>query len=181
MDLVFYVCFVDQALVFDYLVVVESNFFDLLDDFLNGNDLLFYGRDRDYFLFIEEDLDYFVHKSINDLVVGDDDWLFGCDLNESWYLHSLFNHFLYLVDLREFVDHLHDLLLNGCDFLDFFLNLNSKDWFFFNDLNLMDLLCDIWHDLLNFLDFLLNHRLLLDLDDLFYRGNLLDNFYYLFH
>lgn len=58
------------------------------------------------------DLDDFIDESIDDFVVGDDDRFFGCDLDESWNLHTLLNHFLNFVDLWHFVDHLHDLFLH---------------------------------------------------------------------
>lgn len=79
------------------------------------------------------------------------------------------------------MDYLHDLFLNGSYFLDPLFDLCSEHWFFFDDLHLLDLFSDIRNDLLNFLDLLLNHWLLFNLDDLLHRGHLLDHLHDFFN
>ena len=79
------------------------------------------------------------------------------------------------------MDHLHDLLLDGCHFFDLFLHLGSKHGLFFDDLHFMDLLSDIRHDLFHLLYLLLDDWLLLNLRDLLHSRHFLDNLHYLLH
>jgi hypothetical protein len=122
----------------------------------------------------------FVDKSIDNLIVGNDNRLFGSDFNKPRYFYGLLHNFLYLINLGNFVDDLNYFILANCHLLDSFLYLRGQYWLLSNHFHFSQFLSNIWYNLFDFCEFLSDNRLLLDLCDFLHNYYFLDAFNYSF-
>lgn len=101
----------NQFFLLDDFILEDFYFLDLWNQFLNCDNFFFGCGDFLDLFFVASCMDNLVHKLVNNLVLGNDNWFFGSDLHEPWHFDDLFNNSLYLVDLGNFVLHSHNLIL----------------------------------------------------------------------
>jgi hypothetical protein len=169
------ICFCNESLFLNNLVLINLDLFNLSYGFCLFYDLFFYSRDFHNLLLNCVCVDYLINKSINNLVAGNKDRLFSSYLNEfrnfNYLLYYFFN-FVYLrhliVDLNYFVviyRYLHYfLLICGC-----------YDRFFFNHFDFFYFLCNIRYYFLNLFYSLMSYYFLFN----FY--NLLNCWHFFYH
>lgn len=100
------------------------NFLNLLHQFLNSNYFLPHCGYFNNLFFDSVGVDRLIDESIHNLVVDNDDGFFGRNFDKAWHLHCLFANFLYLIDLGNFVNNLHYLVIVGCYLFDSLLDLS---------------------------------------------------------
>jgi hypothetical protein len=107
----------------DDLIIVKINLSDFLHNLLNSNDLFFDRRNCDNLLLDEGHLDDSVNVLIYDFVISNYNWFFCSNLDESWNFHNFLDNLLNLIDFGNFVNNLHDFLMNSCDLFNPLFNL----------------------------------------------------------
>jgi hypothetical protein len=129
----------------------------------------------------EKNLNSFLNYPLNNLIVGDKNRLFGGDFNKPWNFNTFFNDLLNFINLRHFMNYLHNFLLNSCDLLNSFLDLMGVNRLLSYDFDLSYFFSNIRSNLLNLLNSLLKDVLLFNFCKFLYSWHLFNDFYNFFH
>lgn len=180
-NLIVDVCFSDKSLLFYNFVLEDLNFFDLRNELLYSDYLLFYCR---YFsnLFLEaSSVNDFVNKLIDNFILSNNYWLFSSDLHEFRHFDDFFDYFFHLIDFRDFVFDCHNLVLMDWHLDKSFFDCCNWYSFFLANLNFFYLLAYLSDFLFNFFDLLMNYYFFFNPRYLFNSSYLFNYFYAFFN